>query len=128
MARVTEAEIEPVLERALEVSRVDARAALLICWATLEALGRERKPDEFAGPQSPASIIERLASKAIITPAHAAFLRTMAEKRNAFVHGDLRQTVRPADVLAFVALVRELTASPGFRSERSENGEGHAPD
>lgn len=89
-----------------------------MAWAAFEALSRERRPNEFARPQSPGRIIEHFASQGIIAPSDAAFLRSMAQSRNAFVHGDLRQTVALTEIERFVGLVRELAAFPALRAEQ----------
>ena len=123
LARVTDAEIAPILDRALVVAQVDPRAALLMSWAALEALSRQRRPSEFSRPQSPGRIVETLAFEGIIGPSDAAFLRSMAESRNAFVHGDLRQAVSPDQISRFVELLRELTASAALhREDEVESG------
>ena len=120
LARITDDEIAPILDRVLAVSQVDTRAALLVSWAALEALGRQRRPNDFSRPQSPGRIVEKLAFEGIIVPADAAFLRSMAERRNAFAHGDLRQTVSSDQIARFVDLLRELTASAALQSEPGE--------
>ena len=119
LTAMTDTEIATVLDRALEVARIDPRAALLMAWAALEALSRERQPHEFARPQSPGRIIESLASQGIVTASEARFLRSMADSRNAFVHGDLRQIITVEEVGNFVELLRSLFDSAPLRSERN---------
>jgi hypothetical protein len=101
-------DIANVVDRASRLARTEASAALLMAWAALEALGRAHKPDDFARPQSPGRIVERMASDGLITPSEAEFLRAMAAKRNAFVHGDLMQPIPVADVERFLRLLNAL--------------------
>lgn len=111
LTKVSDDDIASMLERAPSVARIDGRAALMMGWAALEALGRERRPDEFGPPQSPARIIERLASNGTVTPSEADVLRGLARKRDALVHGDLVHTVDEAEIAMFVDLLRRLLAS-----------------
>jgi hypothetical protein len=117
LAKVSDSDIPPLLSQALNVAQIDTRAALLMGWAALEALSRSRRPDEFARPQSPGRIVERLASQGIIAPSEAALLRSLAAKRTAFVHGALEEKVDPAEISAFVAILNQLLSSPVLRSE-----------
>jgi hypothetical protein len=118
LAKIPLAEILPMLSRAVEVATVDSRAALMLCWATLEALVRDQQPGDFSRPQTPSRIVERLATEGAVTATQAKFLRTMAEKRNAFIHGDLRQSVRTEEIKRFVDVLQYLiaTAPTRFRS------------
>lgn len=121
LVRIDDAEIVEFLNRAVEVANVDARAALMMAWAALEALSRNRMPDVFARPQSPGRIVERLASEGIVAPSDANFLRHMAKKRNSFVHGDLRQTIAPDEVTRFISLLRELIVSSALQHQNSSS-------
>lgn len=105
---VDEVDIAKVISRASNLIGVETSAALLMAWAALEALGRKRMPNEFAKPQSPGRIVERMASEGMITPSEAAFLRTMAQKRNAFIHGDLMQSIGPEEVRRFLDILHDL--------------------
>ncbi|MFI5014451.1 MAG: hypothetical protein ACHQAY_19120 [Hyphomicrobiales bacterium] len=101
-------QVRSVLGRAEAVAIVDPHAALLMCWAGIEALSRILEPRYFARPQSPGRIVERLASEAKITPTDADFLRAMAQLRNSFAHGDLSRIVTRSEVQRFVALLTDL--------------------
>jgi hypothetical protein len=101
-------EIRSTLGRAEAVALVDTRSALLLCWACTEALSRALEPGYFARPQSPARIVEHLATEAKIAPSDAKFLRTMAQLRNSFVHGDLSQLVTKSQIQRFIALLSGL--------------------
>ena len=112
LATISDGEISDLLQRMLEIGEMDPRAALLMGWAALEALSRQRKPEEFSRPQSPGRIVESFASQGIVTPTEAAFLRRMASKRNAFIHGDLRQDVTVEDVRQLGNAINSLIKSP----------------
>ena len=117
LGTMDDTDIAPFLDTALSVAGVDTRAALMMAWAALEALSRNRRPNEFSRPQSPGRIIERLASEGIVGPSDAMFLRAMAQKRNSFVHGDLRQGTTINEVQRFVAFLRELIKSSALASQ-----------
>jgi uncharacterized protein YutE (UPF0331/DUF86 family) len=82
--------ISSTLNQARKLLEVDTRAALLLSWASFEAVARAMAPTRFAKPQSPGRIIESMASEGIVTPSEASALRKLATSRNAVVHGDLR--------------------------------------
>ena len=103
---VDEADIANTVDRASQLASTEAQAALLMAWAALEALARARTPSDFRRPQSPGRIVERLASDGTITPSEAAFMRSMAAKRNSFIHGDLSQLVSKSDVERFLDVLR----------------------
>lgn len=116
IAQADEASIALVLERASKLVLTDPEAALLMAWAALEALGRSRRPDDFARPQSPGRIIELFASEGIILPSEAAFLRIMAAKRNAFAHGDLKQSASTSELERFMGIILRLISSPDLHN------------
>jgi REase_AHJR-like protein len=91
------------------VSEGETLAALLIGWATFEALGRALSPDKFARPQSPARLIEVLATDGLITPSEADFLRTLASARNELIHGILDQSVDMAQLSKFIDILKMLS-------------------
>jgi uncharacterized protein YutE (UPF0331/DUF86 family) len=83
-------------------------AALLLGWATLEASGRFLMPDTFARPQTPARLVQELATEGVVTPAEAANLRTLAQKRNKLIHGDLTTKVSKSEIVKFLGILAEL--------------------
>jgi uncharacterized protein YutE (UPF0331/DUF86 family) len=91
------------------ISEGQPQAALLIAWATFEALGRTLSPDEFARPQTPRRLIELLASDGFITPSEADVLRSLADIRNQLVHGQLNQTVDLIKLSKFVDFLKTLS-------------------
>jgi uncharacterized protein YutE (UPF0331/DUF86 family) len=93
---------------------VDLRAAghllpaLVMAWATFEAVGRALLPNQFQRPQTPARLVEVLGSEGYITPEEADTLRAASQIRNAVVHGQLGSTVGEAMLEDFVAILRTL--------------------
>lgn len=67
----------------------DARAALLLAWASLEAIARNLEPGETIRPQSPGRVVEILAAGGFVTPTQAELLRKMANIRNQLIHGNV---------------------------------------
>lgn len=114
IAPADESSIEAIVNRASKLTTAEPEAALLMGWAAFEALGRSRRPNDFARPQSPGRIVERLASEGVVTPSEAAFLRSMATTRNAFIHGDLSQRAEPAALERFLDIIRGLMNSPAM--------------
>ncbi|MEJ1970396.1 MAG: hypothetical protein WDN03_17475 [Rhizomicrobium sp.] len=108
LAQETLDSIEQLLGEVAEVASKDTRAALLMCWAALEALARIIEPSNFARPQTPGRIVEQLASLAYIVPSEAQFLRDRVHDRNEFVHGGLSVKVTEAEVARFVELLEDL--------------------
>lgn len=108
VAHATDQQIGEVLDNALRVAEVDARAGLLMGWAAFEALSRANRPGDFVRPQSPGRLIEQLASQGEVLPSDAHFLRSMANLRNAFIHGDFTQSASNADLERFLALLNSL--------------------
>lgn len=106
--------IRVVLEDATHLAGIDARAALMLTWSALEALVRSRRPDDFARPQSPARVVERLASEGIVGPTEAAFLRATGASRNAVAHGDLSRAVAADEIVRFAEIVKDLISSPAL--------------
>lgn len=96
--------------------------ALLMAWATFEALARAMLEKQFVRPQSPGRIIQVLASEGLVTPTEADFLRNLAEKRNRLIHGDLNINVVKDELDSFSgvlgAMLHEVTSlAPGKGGE-----------
>jgi uncharacterized protein YutE (UPF0331/DUF86 family) len=82
--------------------------ALVMAWATFEAIGRAMLPDQFQRPQTPARLVEVLGSEGYITPEEADTLRAASTIRNAVVHGQLDSKVDSPMLESFVAILRTL--------------------
>lgn len=120
IALTEERNIAETVDRAIRLADIETSAALLMVWAALEALGRNRRPIDFAKPQSPGRIVERMAMEGMITASEASFLRDMALKRNAFIHGDLSQATTQDDVRKFAAIIRDLLAQPTMQAPAND--------
>lgn len=83
-------------------------AALLIGWATLEALGRRLCPTRLRRPQAPGRLVEVLASEGQLTPDEADCVRRLVDTRNRLIHGDLDVDVTRETVERFARILRTL--------------------
>jgi uncharacterized protein YutE (UPF0331/DUF86 family) len=97
--------------------------ALLVAWATLEALGRALLPRELERPQTPRRLVGVLAGEGYLTPSEADRLRQLAEVRNQFIHGGLKAKIAPRDIRSFTKVLRTLlellrTAQSATRSHQ----------
>lgn len=84
--------------------------ALLMGWATFEAAARANMPNEFQRPQTPARLVETLAREGYITPSDADLLRSLADKRNKLIHGDLQVSVTADEIKQFTEVLDGLIA------------------
>lgn len=82
--------------------------ALLMAWATLEALGRALLPKSFVRAQTPGRLVEVLAADGYVTPSEADRLRRLATARNQLIHGSLRAKIASKDVKAFATTLKTL--------------------
>lgn len=82
--------------------------ALLMAWATFEALGRALLPDKFMKPQTPKRLVEVLASNGRLTPTEADVARQLIDTRNKLIHGALQTEVASRDVRSFVTVLKTL--------------------
>jgi uncharacterized protein YutE (UPF0331/DUF86 family) len=102
-------EIRRAIERIEDLASQSHYApALLMAWAALEAVGRALVPGRIARPQTPARLIEVLASDGYVTPTEADRLRELARARNNLIHGTLRTKVAANDIKGFAAILRTL--------------------
>ena len=79
--------------------------ALLLAWATFEALARAVAPGQFERPQTPGRLVEILANDGYLTPSEADQLRRLAEKRNRLVHGGLEVRVSNSELERFAGVL-----------------------
>lgn len=82
--------------------------ALVMAWATLEAIGRALLPEQIQRPQTPGRLVEVLGSAGYLTPEEADTVRTAIAVRNAVVHGQLESTVDPKMLRGFVTVLDTL--------------------
>ena len=82
--------------------------ALLVAWATFEALARAMREKQFERPQTPGRIVQMLASDGVLTPTEADLLRALAQKRNSFIHGELQVRVSAAELERFAAVLEAM--------------------
>jgi uncharacterized protein YutE (UPF0331/DUF86 family) len=75
--------------------------ALLLAWATFEAVGRMLAFEQFQRPQTPGRLVQVLASEGYLTPTEADTLRALADKRNRLIHGELQIGVSKEEIDRF---------------------------
>ncbi|MGC1562681.1 MAG: hypothetical protein WA820_22915, partial [Bradyrhizobium sp.] len=109
---------EVISTRLKEISRLldagFADSAMLIAWATFEAIGRKLMPKEFARPQSPGRLVEVLAQEGHITPDEGDVLRQLVDMRNRFIHGELAIAISRPQVESFVKILSSLANNIGL--------------
>lgn len=103
--QVVRREVENV--RKLSASGFQA-PALLMAWATFEAVCRMVMPDAFERPQSPGRLVERMAYEGHITPSEADFVRALVPVRNRLIHGVLETHVDQKDVGRFADVIVQV--------------------
>jgi uncharacterized protein YutE (UPF0331/DUF86 family) len=100
-------------------------AAMLLSWATLEAIGRNLMASELARPQTPGRVIEYMAQNGVATPKEADRLRALVKLRNSLVHGELdaqvnaEQTTEMLDILRAIISFAELDGEPASNDVRA---------
>ena len=82
--------------------------AILLAFATFEALGRVALSKQFERPQTPGRLIEGLAHEGYLMPEEADQLRLLAKKHNRFAHGDLDVRVTKAELKQLSAILDEM--------------------
>jgi uncharacterized protein YutE (UPF0331/DUF86 family) len=90
------------------VSTDQLQAALLLAWATFEALGRAVAKGKLSRAQSPGRLIEVLASDGLVTPTEADTLRGLSKARNQLIHGRLDEDIQRSDLLRFTKTLSSL--------------------
>jgi uncharacterized protein YutE (UPF0331/DUF86 family) len=83
-------------------------SALLIGWATFEAICRALMPQSFRFPQTPARLVEVISSEGYITPDEADRIRFLAQLRNGFIHGNLDIPMDAEEIAFFIELLSKL--------------------
>ncbi|QCI66735.1 hypothetical protein [Phreatobacter stygius] len=109
--------ILPISKAAIETSLASVKKlvldgqqapALLIAWATLEALARSLMPETFARAQSPRRLVEVLAADGHVTPTEADLLRRLADRRNQIAHGSLELGADDVELAGFIDVLKVL--------------------
>jgi Uncharacterized conserved protein len=88
----------------------NALPALLMSWASFEAIARILRPEKFRRPQTPGRLVEVLASEGHITPSEADLLRRLAVLRNRLVHGNLAVAVDREELNSFMLVLEAMVA------------------
>jgi uncharacterized protein YutE (UPF0331/DUF86 family) len=108
---------EAISTRLKEISRLLGAgfvdSAMLMAWATFEAIGRKLMPKEFARPQSPGRLVQVLAKEGHITPDEGDVLRQLVDMRNRFIHGELTTAISRPQVESFVRILSSLANNVG---------------
>lgn len=86
------------------------RPALLIGWATFEAIARMLVERRFAKPQTPSRLINVLTEEGFLTPSESDELKILAEKRNRLVHGEIDTQVTDHEIKSFFRILEILNA------------------
>ena len=101
--------IARAIDRVVELKAAGQNGpALIMAWATLEAIARALLPEKFERPQIPGRLVEVLAHEGYITPQEADTLRPAISLRNEVVHGGLDSAVEAKLLDAFVDVLRTL--------------------
>jgi uncharacterized protein YutE (UPF0331/DUF86 family) len=119
--RQIEVASQVTIEQSLKVIRelIDLgqyQPALLMAWATFEAIGRALLPEKFVGPQPPQKLVERLAADGYVLPSEADRIRDLAKTRNQLAHGKLDLPIESADLEKFAAVLGSLSGRLKSRS------------
>jgi uncharacterized protein YutE (UPF0331/DUF86 family) len=85
--------------------------AMLLSWATLEAIGRNLMTRELLRPQTPGRVIEFMAQNGIATPNEADRLRTFAKIRNSLIHGELDAAVTDKQTEEMLGILGSIISS-----------------
>jgi uncharacterized protein YutE (UPF0331/DUF86 family) len=113
---------EAISTRLKEISRLLGAgfvdSAMLMAWATFEAIGRKLMPKEFERPQSPGRLVQVLAKEGHVTPDEGDVLRQLVDMRNRFIHGELTIAISRHQVESFVRILSSL-------AKNIEVSEGH---
>ncbi|GGL28752.1 DUF4145 domain-containing protein [Caulobacter rhizosphaerae] len=107
---ITPHDIRTALGEARRLSDDAPRSALMMAWASLEAIGRRLEPTLAARSLSTGSLIDLLISTGHLPQTESALLFRLSSTRNAVAHGQLDLTPAPADVRRLVDLGERLVA------------------
>lgn len=102
------------------------RPAFLLLWAVLEALGRKLMPDTVSKPQTPGTLVEKLAREGNITPDEAGILRENISRRNRLIHGDLNTDIRRKDTVEVLSVINSIISRMESPSTEDSTEQNHA--
>jgi uncharacterized protein YutE (UPF0331/DUF86 family) len=100
--------VQHSLESIRAILSAEPKSALLLFWATLEAIARRLEPAKSMRPQSPGRVVELLAGAGHVTPGEAGQLRRAVQWRNRLIHGDLDLAVTSGQVAEVVEIAESL--------------------
>jgi len=83
-------------------------SALLIGWATFEAICRALMPRNFARPQTPSALVEFISSEGYVSPSESDRLRSLAQLRSEFIHGNLDVPMDKEEIAFFLEILSRL--------------------
>jgi uncharacterized protein YutE (UPF0331/DUF86 family) len=98
-------------------------AAMLLSWATLEAIGRNLMASELERPQTPGRVIQYMAQNGIATPNEADRLRALVKLRNSLVHGELDARVTGEQTTEMLNILGAIIASAELDGEAASNND-----
>ena len=101
-------EIKGALDAAEELSGIEPRAALLLAWASLEAIGRRLDAEGTVQALSPRRLIDLLVSLGFASQMEGEELRNFADMRNKIAHGQLNVMPSRQQVLELVGLAKSI--------------------
>lgn len=101
-------DIRSALRQSRLLMESEPRAALLMAWATLEAIGRVLEPDLASRSLAPRSLVDLLIANGHLQQSESAHLRTLADTRNMLAHGQIDVSPAPADVRHLIELEEGL--------------------
>jgi len=105
----SQATIEDQLRRIEEnFDAAGPAASLLIAWAAFEAAARSLAPNDLIQPQSPAQLLEIMASGGYITPDEADILQILARLRNEAAHGRMDISLSRNDLERIIQITRTV--------------------
>lgn len=83
-------------------------SALLIGWASFEAICRALMPRSFGRPQTPSTLVEFISSEGYVSPSESDRIRSLAQLRNEFIHGDLDAPMDKQEIAFFLDVISSL--------------------
>jgi hypothetical protein len=86
------------------------KSALLLTWSAFEATIRLAKDGQLSRPQLPKSIVSIAASEGFLLPDEVTFSKSMIEKRNRYIHGDINVAIDRGDVEKLIEIVKGVLA------------------